>query len=629
VGPNGAGKTTLLRALAGEAVLDGGRLEIEGNPTLGYLPQDLAEIPSGTVLEALKKRTGIGALEGSLATVEAEIASLRPGSGGAGALYAEHDRLQREYQARDGYRFEAEAARVLDGLGFEPGDWARPASEFSGGWKMRLLLAALLLARPEVLLLDEPTNHMDAESLEFLEGWLARWKGTLIVASHDRRFLEKTAERIDEMDRGRIETYACGFARYLEERVGRIERIEAEEGRRREEAQAIRDFADRFRYKATKARQAQSRLKKLERLESAPLPTTPQTARRVAIRFPEAPRSPLVVVRAQGLGHRYDHWVFREGDFEIQRGDRVALVGRNGAGKSTLLRLVCGLETPVEGSLRLGEGVLTARFAQESEENLSYARTVFQEVRAADTRPTDAEIRDLLGAFLFSGDEADKPIAGLSGGEKSRLTMAKLLLSRSNLLVLDEPTNHLDETTKERLCEALSAYGGTLLLVAHDRHFLDRLATRVLEIREGRIRTYEGNYSDYIASRSAREAEEAAQGSAGEGQGASRRAAETAPASARDAERERRRAEAEERNALYRARRVVLDELEPLEARIGELEARLRELDGLLADPAVLADSERVRDLMKERGRRDRELTAALPRWEELSLRLEEIGREE
>ncbi len=619
VGDNGAGKTTLLRILAGEMEPDDGSVEFAGRVSradIGYLPQDLVELGEGIVIDYLKERAGLSGLEARLAEAERWISSCPQGSRELAQALALHEELQRDFEHKGGFEFDATARKVLRGLGFAPGDADRPCGEFSGGWRMRIALSAILLARPAILLLDEPTNHLDTESMEWLEGWLRDHRGAMIFVSHDRRFLDKMATQIAELARGEITLYAMKYEAYLVEKEAARERLERTTRDQKERIEQIQRFVERFRYKATKATQVQSRIKQLEKMEIYELDAPTST---VHFKFPEAARSGWEVIGAHGLAKAYgDHTVFADLDLEIHRGERTALVGVNGAGKSTLLRLLSQTEEPTAGTVKLGHNVKRAYFSQESAQNLNYSHTVWEEACRTGSKITEAQKRGLLGAFLFSGDDIKKPIRVLSGGEKSRLALFKLLLSDSNFLILDEPTNHLDMNTREIFQRALLQYGGTLLIVSHDRFFLDNLACRVIEIRDGRMYDYPGNYSWFIEKRE----EQIRQQSAGEAPaaGGKKTAAEPEP----DA-REKRRLEAEERNRLYRERKVFADRIGPLEEKIARDEARRDEVDALLCDPKNLSDSTKVQELMIERKALEEAIAADYEEWERLSAAMEAI----
>lgn len=609
VGDNGAGKTTLLRILAGLQEYDEGSVVLPpAQARTGYLPQDLVEIDDVPLLSFLYKHAGLEDLKHKLEAAEAKMASLNENSAELKNALSSYEQLQREFDARGGYDFEVEATKVLKGLGFRPKqDLPRRTSEFSGGWKMRIALAALLLSEPDLLLLDEPTNHLDTESMEWLEGWLRDFRGTMIAVSHDRRFLENMATSVAELSFGKITTYSMGYDKFLAEREARRARLEAEREQQKERIAEMEHFIERFRYKATKAAQVQSRIKQLEKLEITEVEARHKT---VNFKFPDAPRSGLEVLKADNLKKQYgDNLVFDNVSFSIQRGERVALVGVNGAGKSTLLRLLNKSEEPTLGEVTLGLNVKRKFFSQESSQNLDYSKTIWEEVSSTGSKLEAPARRNLLGAFLFSGDDIYKKISVLSGGEKSRIGLLKMLLTSSNLLILDEPTNHLDYSTKELFQRALLGFAGTILIVSHDRAFLDSLVTRVLEIRDGKLYDYKGNYSYFIERRAQLAAQQEPQPKAAE------------PIKTK----EQKRAEAEERNRLFKSRKKYLDELKTVENTLFEAEKLKEELSGKLCDPEFLQNSTLVSQTMIELKNCEREIEENYKNWERLSLLLEQI----
>lgn len=617
VGDNGSGKTTLLRILVGQVQPDSGTVELPRRAAVGYLPQDLEELEPLPLGLYLKRKTGLQETEEEVGRLEAEIAATPHDAPHHASLLRRYEAARETFRHRDGFAFEATARRVLKGLGFSASDWEKNCRDFSGGWKMRAALAAILLARPDVMLLDEPTNHLDTESMEWLESFLRDYRGTLVAVSHDHMFLDKMTRQTVEINRGKLELYKGGYSFYLREKEARLERLRKERELQKAEIKRQMIFIERFRYKASKAAQVQSRLKLLEKFAVLP---EEEKKRRAAIRFPEGPRSGREVIVAENLGHAYaDRPVLTGLTFTVQRGEKVALVGVNGAGKSTLSRLVSGVEAPRQGTIRRGEGVKLACFSQESAGNLDYGRTVFEEILSAGGRLDDQERRNLLGAFLFPFESLGKRVGVLSGGEKSRLALLRLLLQESNCLVLDEPTNHLDIRTKEIFQQALLAYGGTLVIVSHDRHFLDELVTRVFEIRETRLHDYPGNYSDFIRRR---EAELASAPSAPPSE-AGPSNAQPAPPGRRS--KEQRRLEAEERNRRLAERRRLKRELDALEAEIALLEESRTRLETSLSDPAFLADSIRIKPAMVELKGCSRDLAASLERWETLMAELEQL----
>lgn len=612
VGSNGSGKTTLLRVLMEDVVPDGGSVERSRGLTVGCLPQDLVELEPVPLMDFLKDRAGIAAVEARLRETEARLSEAESASAELSSLLEEHARLERRFELSGGFAFESMALKVLHGLGFRRNDGVKNCADFSGGWKMRVAMAALLLSAPDVLLLDEPTNHLDTESMEWLEGWLRGYKGAVVAVSHDRRFLENTVTQIADLERGSLTLYPYDYDRYLAAKAESRAQLEQSAEAQQRQIERIQQFVSRFRYKATKAAQVQSRLKQLAKMEVIEL-EGPE--RNVRFRIPEAPPSGREVLKAADLSKRYgDLCVFEGLNFTVERGERTALVGVNGAGKSTLLRLLSGTEQPTCGAVRLGHNVKPAFYSQESAQNVDYARTIWEEARAAPSRLNDVERRSLLGAFLFSGDDIHKPVAVLSGGEKARLALYKLMLAETNFLVLDEPTNHLDQTTRDVVQRALLQYQGTLLIVSHDRSFLDVLAERVLEIRDGRLYDYPGNYSWFLEKR-----EEAL----------AREEVAAVGVEARDLRsREARRAAAEERQRVMAAAREIRRKLDPLEERIGRMEARQTEIDAELCDASVLCDSSRVQALMVERGAITADLPASYEEWERLSMQLEAVRQE-
>ncbi|PKN34567.1 MAG: ABC transporter ATP-binding protein [Deltaproteobacteria bacterium HGW-Deltaproteobacteria-19] len=610
VGDNGTGKTTLLRAILGQVELDEGAVDIAGrrDRAVGYLPQDLVELDALPLMDFIKDRTAMGDLERSIRLCEEEISRQATPSA---AILEQYENLLTVFRNRGGYGFEARTRQVLRGLGFREGDFGKACSDFSGGWKMRILLSVILLSDPAVMLLDEPTNHLDTESMEWLEGYLGNYPGTLITVSHDRTFLDRMVNQIVELADGKISVFKGGYTFYLAERERRREILEQERLRREGEIRRTWEFVERFRYKATKARQVQSRIKRLERLEVL---EDPGAARAVTIRFPEAPRSGREVLTVRDLSKSYGPLeVFRDLRFSVTRGDRVALVGVNGSGKSTLTRILSGDEDPSSGIVELGLNVQIGFFSQESAENLDYERTAWEEVRDAGSRGTDQERRNLLGAFLFSGDDIHKPIRVLSGGEKSRLALLKLILQDTNLLILDEPTNHLDLKTKDLFQDALLQYAGSVIIVSHDRFFLDRMVNRVLEIRDGRLHEYAGNYSYFIEKRALEQA--------GESEGTGPLAGGTREPPPKEV----RRLAAEERNRLSRARTSLKKEFSEVEGRIGTLEADKTAREEMLCDPAVLRNGDRARLLHGELRCIRTDLEKLYERWSDLGQRIEAL----
>jgi ATP-binding cassette subfamily F protein 3 len=618
VGANGTGKTTLLRLIVGEAEPSSGVIARTRGLTVGYLPQEgVAQKDRGLFEEAWSGLPDLPQLEREIEQLRQMVAADSSDADALERLGA----LQHRWEDLEGYHAEAKVARVLGGLGFKERDFRRPASEFSGGWQMRIALAKLLLYDPDLLLLDEPTNHLDLPALVWLEGYLGQFRGALIVVSHDRDFLDRIVERIAALDRGKLRLYRGNYTEFERQRAVREEQREAEEARAETERKRIESFVERFRYKATKARQVQSRIKMLEKLQTADTPPPP-SSRRVHFCFPPAPPSGKIVLELKGLTKNYGPvQVFSDLDLVLSRGEKIALVGVNGAGKSTLCRLLVGVEAPSSGEVLRGHNVTVDYFAQEADFHLDPKLTVLEQLEAEAGSAPQSGLRSLLGAFLFSGDDVFKRISVLSGGEKSRLALAKMLLRPSNFLILDEPTNHLDMASQEVLLEALRTYEGTLLVVSHDRYFLDRLVNRVLELEDGSMKDWAGNLSEYIERKSLDVASSAEQMTRA-------RVPAEAPHETGFKSRERKRTEAEIRNRLSRALRAARDKVENLQGRIDQAEARRQEIERMLSGEEIYKDVEKYRQLLSEFDALRATLPRLLEEWEAAALRLQELERD-
>jgi ATP-binding cassette subfamily F protein 3 len=497
VGANGTGKTTLLRILSGEDSLEYGKLHTTKGISAGYLPQDGLSLSGRTVFaECMTVFAGLREMEQEMEDLAHQLAEQDP----AGPEYAfaadRLHRLQNEFRLADGYALEARAGAVLTGLGFRKEDWDRPTEEFSGGWQMRLALAKLLLQQPNLLLLDEPTNHLDLEARNWLEDYLGSYPHAFVLISHDRYFLDTTVNKIVEIWNHQIHFYSGNYARYLEQKHERFEQLQAAARNQQERREQLEAFINRFRYQATKARQVQSRIKELEKLERIEIPPEERT---IHFRFPQPKPGGRSVVELTAAAKSYgDHRVLHNVNFVIERGDRIALVGVNGAGKSTLVRMLSGVEPLTAGSLKFGHNVEPDYFAQDQYKELNPDARVVDDLGDLSPASTQTELRSLLGCFLFREDEVFKKIGVLSGGERNRYALLRLLLHPANFLLLDEPTNHLDMRAKDVLLNALLEYSGTVIFVSHDRYFIDRLATRVFEVAEGNVHVFPGNYEDYL-----------------------------------------------------------------------------------------------------------------------------------
>lgn len=613
VGNNGTGKTTLFRAMLGQISVDAGLIEIPDRKQkrIGYLPQDMVELEAINLIDFLKEKSGIAALEETIRGLEHEMARIKQNTGEFSELSKAYADAMSEYNSRDGYAFEARAKQVLRGFGFRESDFARNCDLFSGGWKMRIMLTSILLAEPQIMLLDEPTNHLDTESMEWLESYLKNYTGTIIVISHDRYFLDKIVTQIVELSSCRITLYKGNYSFYLQEKEGRALALKKELELQKSQVKKIEKFVERFRYKATKAAQVQSRLKMLEKFDVI---TLESKTKNVVMNFPECRKSAKEVVNVAGLIHRYGNLnVFSGVDFSLFRGDKVAFVGINGSGKSTLSRLLSLTEKPVDGSITYGEGVNMSFFSQEAAENLNFNNTIWEEVNTAPTRANDQVKRNLLGAFLFSGDDVFKKVAVLSGGEKSRLSLMKIMLTDTNFLILDEPTNHLDLQTKEIFQNALINYSGTVAIVSHDRFFLDNLVNKVLELKEGNLTEYKGNYSYFIEKRS-----QLSQPPVGQDHSAA------PPPAPSLTSRDKKRLEAEERNRLSKIKNSLKKELSALEEQIRALEEKKTANEAALCDPLSHRNPARIRELNVELKEIEKQLNCLYDIWTEVSFKLEE-----
>ncbi|HKN21752.1 MAG TPA: ABC-F family ATP-binding cassette domain-containing protein, partial [Terracidiphilus sp.] len=499
VGANGTGKTTLLKVLARLEPLDYGEVTFAKGITSSYLPQDGLTLSGRTVLaECMSVFGDLLAMEQEMEHLMGKIAELDPEGDEYQRVSERFHALDTEFQHRDGYSLEAQAGMVLAGLGFPQSDWHRRTEEFSGGWQMRIALAKLLLEKPNLLLLDEPTNHLDLEARNWLEEYLNDYPHAYLLVSHDRFFLDVTVNKMVEIWNQRVHFYSGNYEKYLAEKTARRTQIEAAYKNQQERIQQLEVFINRFRYTATKAKQVQSRIKELDRMQRIEIPLEEKA---IHFSFPQPKPSGRTVAEFKQVAKSYGaKQVFREVSFTIQRGERVALVGVNGAGKSTLLKLLAGIEPLSGGEYKQGHQVEVDYFAQDQYKALDAdARLIDDLTRAAPmSLSTQTELRGLLGCFLFSADDVFKRIGVLSGGERNRYALARMLLRPSNFLLLDEPTNHLDLRAKDVLLEALAEYTGTVVFVSHDRYFIDKLATRVFEIGGGEVNAFPGNYEDYL-----------------------------------------------------------------------------------------------------------------------------------
>jgi ATP-binding cassette, subfamily F, member 3 len=496
VGANGTGKSTLMKVLAGLETLDYGSISTAKGISAGYLPQDGLALSGRTVFaECMSIFSELRGLEQEMEDLTGRMSELDHSSPEYSQVAERYHRIEHEFRTRDGYAIEAQAGTVLSGLGFSKEDWNRQTEEFSGGWQMRLALAKLLLQQPNLLLLDEPTNHLDLEARNWLEEYLGNYPYAFVLISHDRYFLDVTINKIVEIWNKRIHLYSGNYEKYLGQKTQRLEQLEAAYRNQRERIEQLEVFISRFRYQATKAKQVQSRIKELEKMERIELPEEEKT---IHFSFPQPKPSGRIVAEFAGVAKAYgEKEVFRDVSFMIERGDRIALVGVNGAGKSTLIKLLAEQEPLTAGGYRLGHNVQPDYFAQDQYKELNPDARILDDLGELSPRSTQTELRSLLGCFLFSADDVFKRIGVLSGGERNRYALLRMLLYPANFLLLDEPTNHLDMRAKDVLLKALSDYTGTVVFVSHDRYFIDKLATRIFEVGDGRVEVYPGNYEDY------------------------------------------------------------------------------------------------------------------------------------
>jgi ATP-binding cassette subfamily F protein 3 len=606
VGPNGSGKTTLLRILVGELAPESGTRIVGRGTRIGYLPQEAAERFEGTVLDrALEARRDLRAMRAELDDLHQRLGSAAPDEPSLPAWLDRAGDLQHRLEHHAEHALEPEARRLLSGLGFPPTVQDRPLVEFSGGWRMRAALAALLLSEPTLLLLDEPTNHLDLPALEWVEDYLDGFDGGLVVVSHDRVFLDRIATEVRELEDRRLVAYPMGVTRYLEERERRREQVEARNLQIERKIAQLDRFVERFGAKNTKATQAQSKLKQIARLRSERI-VLPRRPKSVRFDFPPPPHAGRFLVQLREAAFSYGaEPVFTGANLALGRGEKVAIVGANGAGKTTLLRVVAGQLEPGMGALEISPLCRMALFAQHAAEALEANLTVLEALEQkapADWRP---HLRSLLGRFLFSGDDVFKRCGVLSGGERQRVALARILLEPANLLLLDEPTHHLDLASKEVLEEALAQYPGAVLVVTHDRSLMARIAGRLIEIEGGRVIPYPGGYDDYESSRLARISAAPAPGPAPASSAAS------SAASRRPAMEPARRGSGPP--SAHRAR-----ELKRIEADVEQRESRRREIESLLGDAELYRDGARARELLGEYHRLQAELDSLWQRLSEL-----------
>jgi ATP-binding cassette subfamily F protein 3 len=639
-GPNGAGKTTLLRMMAGLEEPDSGAIVKPATLTVGYLPQDGLSHSGRTVFEEASSAFGeLMAMKAEMHALEERLGDPSIPESDHDAMLARYSDLQDGFRLHDGYNIELRTATVLQGLGFSAADFQRRTETFSGGWQMRLALAKLLLGRPNLLLLDEPTNHLDLEARNWLESYLNEYPHAVILVSHDRFFLDSVVTRIADLTLRTLTDYHTNYSGYLVEHHERIEALRKAKREQDEEVARVKMFIDRFRYQATKASQVQSRIKLLEKV--VPIDVPPERAH-IHFTFPACAKSGRMVLELTHVRKAYDDLVvFDDLSLHIERGDRIALVGPNGTGKSTLMRMLSGEEAPDRGRRAEGHNVVTQYFAQDEAARLDPTPTVYETLASGSPLHMVPAIRNILGGFLFSGDDVYKPVRVLSGGERTRLAVARMLLRSSNTLLLDEPTNHLDLDSKEVLLDALIAYGGTLTFVSHDRYFVERLATKIIEVGNGTAIMYPGTYTEFLWHKEnpqgrgpARSAEHAARD---KGQKARSARVERAPQqpvssgaekvrpkgetpSPSSSRREHKRADAEARrlSRIQQERRLQIDRLE---TQIAETERAIREIEQTMAAPGFYDNRTAAQPVIDRHQALMWQVGDLMHQWEELQNR--------
>lgn len=619
VGPNGAGKSTLLKIIMGIQEPDEGTIALANQETLGYLPQDGVD-PDFTlsVLEEVETAfSELFELEMKVKGIQEKLSQIDDHeSREYEKLMEQYGKLQTELESSGLYELRSQVEKVLMGLGFDEEDFHRNTSEFSGGWLMRIALAKLLLRRPTYLLLDEPTNHLDIESLQWMENFLNNYEGAVVVVSHDKAFLDTITNRTLALRNGDISDYAGNYSFYEKKWEEERELLLNAKKNQEKQIKETQEFIDRFRYKATKARQVQSRIKQLEKMEEIEIEEEQDN---VSFQFPEPERSGQVVMKLENLHKSYGNvHVFDGIEYEIERGDKIAVVGPNGAGKSTLIRILAGNEPFQKGERIEGHNVTVNYFAQHQADELDPKKDALETMHDAGSGQKESRLRTILGCFLFQGDDVFKKVKVLSGGEKSRLALAKMLLSPANLLIFDEPTNHLDMSSKNILQQAIQQYEGTCLIVSHDRDFLDPIVNKVLEVQPDYIKTYLGNVSYYLTRKKEQAEAEAAEAEIQEEDDEAEQLSR----------KEQRRIEAEQRNARNRRTKPVRQKIESVEKEIESMEERKMEIEEAMAEPDFYDDAENVKKFSLEYDQIKADLTDRYSKWEEYQQRLEAIEAE-
>lgn len=634
VGPNGAGKTTLLKIIMGLESADEGTITFAKDATLGYLEQETELMGDRTALnEVIESAHEIKQWERKVNDLSIKIAETPEGAT-LNKYLEDYAHAMERFERLGGYELESRARQILAGLGFPVEDFDKPAKEFSGGWQMRISLSKLLLRRPDVLLLDEPTNHLDLESVQWLERFLSSYDGTVLLVSHDRSFMDACVTHVAALENRMLVTYTGNYSGYLHQREENLEQLRAKRAAQERDIAHMETFIERFRYKPTKAKQVQERVAKVEKIREE-LVVLPEQSHHMHFRFPEPPRTGDTVISLEGVAKSYeDNFVYDNIDLKLYRGDHVALVGPNGAGKSTLMKLIAGKLKPDAGQISLGQNVTVAYYAQHQLEELNPSNTVLAELDTVAAGWTTSEERRLLGAFLFHGDDVEKRVNVLSGGERARLALAKMLVSPDPLLLLDEPTNHLDIDSVDVLEKALVDFPGTIILISHDEHLVRAVANKVVDVRDHKVTVYDGDY-DYFLFKLA-ELQAAAQGETSSktvssyGTSGARAVKSSGPEAGQAAgssrnvkTKEQRRAEAEERNRRSRALRETKKRLDEVEAALTPAHKRYDELMTLMADEALYNDPQKFDECMAEYQALSKKIPALEAEWLELSEKME------
>ncbi|MEN8152743.1 MAG: ABC-F family ATP-binding cassette domain-containing protein [Acidobacteriota bacterium] len=606
LGINGSGKTTLLKIINGEIEQDSGKILKPNEYSIGYLPQEIINFKDIKVINEV--RSG----REDILKLEKELNELRDKLSGTGnkknSDLEKLDTLETRFNSIEGYDLDRKARKILYGLGFAETDIEKNTTELSGGWQMRVHLAKLLVKEPDLLLLDEPTNHLDIHSIEWLEKFLSGFRGSVIVVSHDRFFVNRVTENIFELERGKINFFNGGFEFYKEQKKLKEEKLIEEMKDVLKKREHLEKFINRFRYKNTKAKQVKSRIKDLNKLEVDRLVSTPDFLK-FEIKIGKHSYANVLDVSKISFGYKSSELVFSDISFSISRGQKIALIGENGSGKTTLLKLISGILTPLEGDIFQGERTETGYYGQHQSETLDLNSNIIDVVSNSSEESNITNIRKVLGLFGFSGEDVFKNIGILSGGEKARVSLSRILLSPQNLLIMDEPTNHLDSISRDAMEEALKSYEGSLLLVSHDRYFLDRIVTRVMELKDGKIYDFQGNYSSYLKNKDLKGDQYSDEVNIG--------------SSAKSNKKDERKLRAISRQEISRERNRLRVIIEKLEKQISFLEEKRNEIEVKMADSDTYENSGTITVLQKEYASVKRELDHIFPQWEEAQLKIE------